>query len=52
MCILLFFLYRVSEKRRTKGALRCRRDHRKRQKNVKIFLLDLSAELAVFESGT
>jgi hypothetical protein len=31
---------------------RCRRDHRKRQKNVKKILLDLFADLTVFESGT
>jgi hypothetical protein len=36
----------------TNGALRCRRDYRKRQKNVKKILLDLFADLAVFESGT
>jgi hypothetical protein len=28
-------LYRVSQKWRTNGALRCRRDYRKRQKNLK-----------------
>jgi hypothetical protein len=44
--------YRVSQKWRTNGALRCRRDYRKRQKNVKKILLDLFADLAVFESGT
>jgi hypothetical protein len=44
-------LYRVSQKWRTNGALRCRRDYRKRQKNVKKILLDLFADLAVFESG-
>jgi hypothetical protein len=38
-------------KMRTNGALRCRRDYRKRQKNVKKILLDLFADLAVFESG-
>jgi hypothetical protein len=43
--------YRVSQKWRTNGALRCRRDYRKRQKNVKKILLDLFADLAVFESG-
>jgi hypothetical protein len=37
---------------RTNGALRCRRDYRKRQKNVKKILLNLFANLAVFESGT
>jgi 23S rRNA G2069 N7-methylase RlmK/C1962 C5-methylase RlmI len=42
----------VSQKWRTKGALRCRRHYRKRQKNVKKILLDLFADLAVFESGT
>jgi hypothetical protein len=44
--------YRVSQKGRTNGALRCRRDYRKRQKNVKKILLHLFADLAVFESGT
>jgi hypothetical protein len=44
--------YRVSQKWRTNGALRCRRDYRKRQKNVKKNLLDLFADLEVFESGT
>jgi hypothetical protein len=34
------------------GALRCRRDYRKRQKNVKKILLDVIADLAVLESGT
>jgi hypothetical protein len=48
----LYFIYRVSQKWRTNGALRCRRDYRKRQKNVKKILLDLLADLAVFESGT
>jgi hypothetical protein len=43
--------YRVSQKWRTNGALRCRRDYHKRQKNVKKILLDLFADLAVFESG-
>jgi hypothetical protein len=42
----------VSQKWRTNGALRCRRDYRKRQKNVKKKLLDLFADLEVFESGT
>jgi hypothetical protein len=32
-------------------ALRCRRDYHKREKNVKKILLDLFADLAVFESG-
>jgi hypothetical protein len=41
----------VSQKWRTNGTLRCRRDYRKRQKNVKKILLDLFAHLAVFESG-
>jgi hypothetical protein len=36
----------------TDGALRCRTDYRKRQKNVKKVLLDLFPDLAVFESGT
>jgi hypothetical protein len=31
----LYTIYRVSQKWRTNGALRCRRDYRKRQKNVK-----------------
>jgi hypothetical protein len=31
----------------TNGALRCRRDYRKRQKNVKIILLDLFADLII-----
>jgi hypothetical protein len=42
----------MSQKWRTNGALRCRRGYRKRQKNVKKILLDLFADLAVFESGT
>jgi hypothetical protein len=42
----------VSQKWRTNDALRCRRDYRKRQKNVKKKILDLFADLAVFESGT
>jgi hypothetical protein len=42
----------VSQKWRTNGALRCRRDYRKRQKNVKKILLGLFSDLAVFESGT
>jgi hypothetical protein len=33
-------------------AQRCKRDYRKRRKNVKTFLLDLFADLAVFGSGT
>jgi hypothetical protein len=43
--------YSVSQKWRTNGPLRFRRDYRKRQKNVKKILLDLFADLAVFESG-
>jgi hypothetical protein len=39
----------VSQKLRTNGALRCRRDYRKRQKNVRKNLLDLFADLEVFE---
>jgi ribosomal protein L31E len=52
--IIVYFprLYRLSQKWRTNGALRCRRDYCKRQKNVKNILLDLFADLAVFESGT
>jgi hypothetical protein len=46
------YLYRLSRKRRTSDALRCRRDYHKREKNVKKILLDLFADLAVFESGT
>jgi hypothetical protein len=37
---------------RTSDALRCRRDYHKREKNVKKIILDLFADLAVFESGT
>jgi transposase len=44
-------IYRLSQKWPTNGALRCRRDYRKRQKNVKKILLDLFSDLAVFESG-
>jgi hypothetical protein len=44
--------YSVSQKWRTNGALQCRRDYRKRQKNVKKILLDLFTDLAVFKSGT
>jgi hypothetical protein len=36
----------------TNGALRCRRDYRKPQKNVKKILLDLFADFEVFESDT
>jgi hypothetical protein len=46
------YLYSVSQKLRTNGALRCRRDYRKREKNVKNILLDLFADLGVYESGT
>jgi hypothetical protein len=42
----------VSRKWRTSDALRCRRDYNKREKNVKKILLDLFADLAVFENGT
>jgi hypothetical protein len=42
----------LSQKWRTNSSLRCRRDYRKRQKNFKKILLDLFADLAVFESGT
>jgi hypothetical protein len=45
-------VYRVAQNWRTNGALRCRRDYRKRQKNVKKILLDLFADLEVFERGT
>jgi hypothetical protein len=45
-------MYRVSQKWRTKGALRCRRDYRKRQKNVKNIQWALFVDLTVFESGT
>jgi hypothetical protein len=45
-------LYRLSSKGRTSDALRCRRDYHKREKNVKKIILDLFADLAVFESGT
>jgi hypothetical protein len=41
----------VSQKWRTNGVLRYRRDHCKREKNVKEILLDLFADLGVFESG-
>jgi hypothetical protein len=44
-------IYRVSRKWRTSDALRCRRDYPKREKNVKKILLDLFADLAVFENG-
>jgi hypothetical protein len=47
-----FSYIQVSQKWRTNGALRCRIDYRKRQKNVKKILLNLFADLAVFESGT
>jgi hypothetical protein len=46
------FYIQVSQKWRTNGALRCRRDYRKHQKNVKKILLDLFSDLAVFECGT
>jgi hypothetical protein len=42
----------VSQKWRTNGTLRCRRNYRKHQKNVKKILVDLFANLAVFECGT
>jgi hypothetical protein len=48
----MILIYRLSQKWRTNDALRCRRDYRKRQKNVKKILLNLFADLAVFESGT
>jgi hypothetical protein len=51
-CLHYDVIYRVSQKWRTNGALPYRRDYRKRQKNVKKILLDLFADLAVFESGT
>jgi hypothetical protein len=41
-------IYRLSQKLRTNGPLRCRRDYRK---NVKKIQLDLFSDLAVFESG-
>jgi hypothetical protein len=41
-------IYRVSQKWRTNGPLRCRSDYRK---NVKKIQLDLFSDLAVFESG-
>jgi hypothetical protein len=44
-------MYRVSQEWCTNGALRCRRDYRKRQKNVKKILLDLFSDLAVFKVG-
>jgi hypothetical protein len=49
---ILTGIYRVSPKWRTNGALRYRRDYHKRQKNVKKIILDVFADLAVFESGT
>jgi hypothetical protein len=53
---MVFIYYRLFKqgvpKMAYNGALRCRRDYRKRQKNVKKILLDLFADLAVFESGT
>jgi hypothetical protein len=52
MFIYVYVYIQVSQKWRTDGALRCRRDYRKRQKNVKKILLELFADLAVFESGT
>jgi hypothetical protein len=51
-CKLSTIDIQVSQKWRTNGALRCRRDYRKRQKNVRKILLDLFAHLVVFESGT
>jgi hypothetical protein len=42
----------VTQKWRTNGVLRCRRDYRKRENNVKKILLDLIADLGVFEGGT
>jgi hypothetical protein len=45
-------IYRLSQKWRTNGALRCRIDYREHQKNVKKIILDLFADLAAFESGT
>jgi hypothetical protein len=42
----------MSQKWRTNGALRCKRDNRKRKKNVKKILLDLFSDLALFEGGT
>jgi hypothetical protein len=42
--VLFVCLYRLSQKWRTNGTLRCTRDYRKRQKNVKKILLDLFAD--------
>jgi hypothetical protein len=49
---IVFVDIQVSQKWHTNGALRCRRDYRKRKKNVKKIQLDLFADLAVFESGS
>jgi hypothetical protein len=49
--LCLVCVYRMSQKWRTNGALRCRKHYRKRQKNDKKILLDLFADLAVFKSG-
>jgi hypothetical protein len=39
-------IYRLSQKWRTNGALRCRIDYRKHQENLKKIILDLFADLA------
>jgi hypothetical protein len=47
-----YFVKLHTQKWRTNCALRCRRDYRKRQRNVKKILLDLFVDLDVLESGT
>jgi hypothetical protein len=45
-------IIQVSRKWPTSDALQCKINYRKREENVKKNLLDLFADLAIFESGT
>jgi hypothetical protein len=52
MMPVVIVIYRVSEKRRTNGALRRRRDYGKRQKNVKKILLDQFWDTCIYPTFT